>query len=60
MRMRSAVTVESGEEPDPRIRLALSIAEHRRFCSTCGPTIDEIVLALLGATLEDLRQLHQP
>jgi hypothetical protein len=36
--------------------LALSILQHRHFCDDCEPHAEQAILALLGATVDELRQ----
>ena len=40
-----------------RIRLALSILNHRPFCSDCRRHVDAAALALTGATIDEIQRL---
>jgi hypothetical protein len=37
-----------------RIRLGLSILQHRRFCTRCQPHVQDAVRALAGESIEDI------
>lgn len=37
-----------------RVRLALSILNHRAFCRSCQPHVDQARLALYGKTIEQI------
>lgn len=43
-------------ETNGRIALALSILQHRSFCPACRKNVDDARLALLGASIEELRE----
>jgi hypothetical protein len=42
---------------DPRVALALSVLQHRTFCPDCAKHVDQIILALRGATLDEIVRL---
>ena len=44
-------------EPQARIALGLSILQHRSFCADCQPHAEQARYALLGATVDELREL---
>jgi hypothetical protein len=58
MRVSAERTSAAPVDPVPRNRLALSILQQRTFCAPCLAHVDEAVLALLGATLDELRERH--
>lgn len=45
------------ETPRGRIALALSILRQRRFCKDCALHADQAVLALLGASIDEIRRV---
>jgi hypothetical protein len=47
---------ETLDEAHGRLRLALSILQHRHFCPDCTRHVDQAVLALLGGTVDEIRE----
>jgi hypothetical protein len=44
-------------DANARIALALSILGHRTFCTDCAGHVEQAVLALRGATIDELQEM---